>query len=50
MKNVDLSKLQQLEARRDKLAAKWHESHEELRLWASAELYMRELLGLPHPE
>ncbi len=39
-----------LEARRDNLSAKWDDLREELRLWCSAELYMRRLLDLPDPE
>ena len=39
-----------LEARRDNLSVKWDELREELRLWCSAELYMRKLLDLPDPE
>jgi len=42
--------LRKLEAQRDNLSAKWDDLREELRLWCSAELYMRRLLDLPDPE
>lgn len=43
-------RLKALVTRRDSLIPRLEELREELRLWCSAELYMRKLMDLPEPE